>query len=99
MARIRYHTASRDRKGASLEPSRISRIYLTTTSRIFVHLDFPDGPSMYKFTIYSPAFSYRWMGCRSVDVAPSPKSQRQDVIWPEDSSWKASKRRSMSRIL
>src|SRR5882724_11825531 len=32
-------------------------IHRTTTSRTFVQRDLPPGPSIYKLTMYSPAFS------------------------------------------
>ena len=38
------------------------------------------------FTVNLPAFEYAWVGCFSVEVVPSPKSQLQDVGFPVEVS-------------
>ena len=41
-----------------------------------------------RFTSYLPSVLYTWDGLSSVDVNPSPKSHRREVITPEDASVK-----------
>ena len=37
-------------------------------------------------TVYLPAFEYAWVGCFTVEVVPSPKSQDQDAGEPVEVS-------------
>jgi hypothetical protein len=57
-----------------------------------VTVSLPAAFAAVKVTAYVPAVVYTWLGCRDVDVLPSPKSQAHDVGGPVDVSvnWTAS---------